>query len=233
MFSPERDVVRSKGLHLSKIIDYIEFLEGKREMRPDGPMSVEGDAFATSGFLWETVLSNLIERSPTELWEWLYSRALSEVPNPLVVRPGEQCLDGGICPVCDGKGSTYDSLKDPVEICDTCKGTGRVMIFMTPDGLNIETGRLEEYKWTTKGCKYVDLLGPKFKRWTLYQIPCYLKALNLNVCDLHVFFVRGDYTDNVPQWRRYTLSFSNQEIDEIWDSIVQHAQLLLKGNSDE
>ncbi len=191
-------------------------------------MSDIGNAYAAAGFAWERVVSNLIEHKPTDLWDWMFGRALNEPDNPLVVRPGEQCMDGGVCPRCEGKGSTYETLDGPVKICDACNGTGRVLIFMTPDGYHIEDMVLEELKATSKSCRDLDIFGPKFKRWTLYQIPCYLKSLHLDRCRLRVFFWRGDYTNGQPQWHQFLIHYSDQEMDEIWDSIVQHAQLMIR-----
>ena len=229
MFSAERDVTRTKGLHLSHIIDYIEHLEGKRaEQVRNGGLSDAGNAYASGGFLWERVVANLIERKPAEMWDWLFTCALNEPENPLVVRPGEQCLDAGICPVCEGKGSTYTSLSSPVLICSACKGTGRVFVWLTPDGYHIDDMILEEWKATSKSCRDVDLLGPKFKRWTLFQIPVYLKALYLDTCRLRVYFSRGDYTTGEPQFWEYLLHYSKQEIEETWDMIAQHAVIMYR-----
>lgn len=192
-FSPERDIVRSKGLHLSNVIDFIEFKEGKQAARPiGGKLSDAGNAYASQGFLWETVLEQLIERSPTELWEWMFGRALSEPDNPLVVRPGEICLDG---------------------------------IYMTPDGYNIETEQLEEWKWTTKSSNW-PITHEKFRRWICFQIPSYLKALNLLVCRLRVCYARGDYKSGEPIWMEYILTYSQQEIDETWDMIRVNAEVM-------
>jgi len=227
-FSSERDVTRTKGIHLSHVIDYIEFLQGKRKEVQQGPMSDAGNAFAAGGFAWERILENIIEQKPTDLWDWLYSRALNEPENPLIVRPGEQCMDAGVCPLCKGKGNVYKDLASPVTRCTGCKGLGRILIYLTPDGYHIEDMLLEEWKATSKSCRDIDLFGPKFKRWTLYQIPCYLKSLLLNICRLRVYFVRGDYTNGVPQWWEFILHYSQQEIDETWDSISQHAILMVK-----
>lgn len=220
-FSPERDVRRSKGLHLSNVIDFIEWKEGKRDVMPDGKLSQAGNAYSAAGFLWERAIANLIERSPTELWEWIYGRTMSEPDNPKVFRPGECQMDGGECQACKGKGT----LLEPVRLCDVCGGTGRILIFLTPDGINIEDGYLEEYKFTTKSSKN-EITGPKFRRWLSFQIPAYLKAVNLTICRLRVYFSRGDYTTGEPFFFEYILSYTQQEIDETWDMIVQHAQIM-------
>lgn len=227
-FSPERDISRTKGLHLSHIIDYIEYLEGKQDSAQRGPLSDIGNAYASGGFQWERVLANLIERSPTELWEWLYGRVLSEPDNPKVVRPGEQCMDGGKCPVCDGKGYVVERYGEMGDVCKTCEGTGRILIYLTPDGYHIDDMMLEEWKWTTKSANQDKnpIRGPKFRRWLSFQIPSYLKALDLLVCRLRVFYARGDYTSGTPIWREYILRYSQTEIDDTWEMITDHAEMM-------
>ena len=180
-------------------------------------MSEAGHAFATGGFLWERVLDRLTNSSKEELFEWLFTAALVEIANPVVVRPGEQVIDCGECSVCEG----YKIA------CLACAGTGRLRIYMTPDGLHIEDEVLEEWKHTTKSCKY-GINQAKFDRWTKWQIPAYLKSLGLTKCRLRVYFVRGDYTNNEPQWWEFLLEYTQQEIDETWDSIVQHAVIMVR-----
>ena len=81
---------------------------------------------------------------------------------------------------------------------------------------------LEEWKYTSKSAKGGIQQG-KFNRWTHLQIPCYLKALNLFLCRLRVYFTRGDYSDNVPQWWEFILEYSKQEIDETWNLVSNAA----------
>ncbi len=224
-FSLEKDVKRTKGLHLSSIIDYIEGRER------DAEMSETGNAYAAGGFLWERVLTNLIERSRWELWDWMFSAALAEIPNPRVVRPGEQCLDGGECPKCSGKG--YCGAGKSGGICTSCAGTGRILIYMTPDGINLDDlddhgkSLLEEWKDTSKSV--APITDKKFSRWVSYQIPAYLKAMRLSTCRLRVRFNHGNYKDErSPIWMEYVLSFSQQEIDETWDCIANNARSMIE-----
>lgn len=88
-FSAEREIQRSKGLHLSHVIN---FIEGRKGDGPDRSDSLNN--YACGGFLWERVLDKLIHYTPEELFEMLFTQALFEIPNPKVVRPGEICLDG-------------------------------------------------------------------------------------------------------------------------------------------
>lgn len=219
-FSPERDVTRTKGLHLSHVINYIEYCEGKRS-DVYGEMDSGGNAFAGGGFLWERVLAHLIEDTPWELWNWMFGRAMTEPENPHILRPGEFCLDAGPCPKCNGKGEL------PIERrCKPCKGSGRILVYGTPDGIHMDDGVLEEWKDTSKSAA-TPITDNKFRRWVSFQIPIYLKALGLTVCRLRVRFNRGDYKDiRHPIWKEFTLTYTQQEIDDTWEMVANHARLM-------
>jgi len=100
-------------------------------------------------------------------------------------------------------------------------------IWMTPDGFNLVDDCLEEYKYTSKSAN-TAITDKKFRRWTSYQIPGYLKGLNLTTCRLRVYFSRGDYTNGIPQWREYLLTYTQQEIDDTWENIVNNAGTIRK-----
>lgn len=225
-FSAEREVKRTKGVHLSHVID---FIEGRK--RESEGLSKAGHAFACAGFLWERALDKLIHLSKEELWEYVFTQALFEIDKPDVFRPGEQCMDGGECPICAGKGT----ILDPVRVCKVCGGVGRIRIYLTPDGISISDldnrnrSFLEEWKCTSKSCDSDIATSPKFSRWVQWQIPAYLKALLLNTCRLRVYFSKGNYRDiHAPVWKEFILTYSDQEIDETWDSISQHAIIMAK-----
>ena len=218
-FSAEREVKRTKGIHLSHVID---FIEGKQ--REAGGLSKAGHNFAVSGFLWERALDKIIHLTPSELWEYVFTQALYEIEKPDVFRPGEQCMDAGECPACAGKGVFIE----PVRTCEICCGVGRIRVYCTPDGISIETGFLEEWKHTSKSANTPITDTKKFGRWISWQIPVYLKALNLNTCMLRVLFSRGFYTTNEPVWKQFILTYSRTELDETWDTVSQHALLMCK-----
>ena len=191
-FSPEREIKRSQCLHLSHVIDFIEAQEGM-DRGSDGRRIAALHNYGVAGFGWERVLRHLIEESPEELFEWLFTGAFNEVPNPKVVRPGEIILDG---------------------------------IAMTPDAYHIDDSVLEEYKYTNKSSKGGIEGNPKFRRWLQYQIPSYLKALGLLICRLRVYFARGDYRNQEPEWREAIITYQQHELDEIWDCILLNAQTM-------
>lgn len=231
-FSPERDVTRTKGLHLSHILDYIEFLEGKRE-EFGGVISAVGNNYAAGGFMWERALANLIELDEQELWEWIFGRTMSEPSNPEVVRPGEQCIDIGECTNKENHVETHQSgchvfqLGRGLVLCPVCKGLGRLHVYMTPDGYHITDECLEEWKYTSKSAN-TPITHAKFRRWISFQIPAYLKALGLRTCRLRVYFSRGDYTTGAPIWKEFVLTYGQHEIDDTWDTIAQHALLMFQ-----
>ena len=216
-FSAEREVKRTKGIHLSHVID---FIEGRKR---EADLSKAGHAFAAAGFLWERALDKIIHLTKEELWEYVFTQALYEIDKPDVFRPGEQCMDAGKCPACVGKGVFID----PVRMCDVCGGVGRIRLYCTPDGVSITDNCLEEWKYTSKSCRNIDLTSTKFNRWTEWQIPVYLKALNLNTCRLRVYFSRGDYTSGIPQWHEYIITYTDYELEEVWESICRNTVALL------
>lgn len=183
-FSPERFVERSRGLHLSHVLNFIE----QREFTD----SKGGQTYMMAGFLWERVLERLLN-DPENLWDWMFTAALNEHDDPNIIRPGEQCVDG---------------------------------IYMTPDGFNIETGRLEEWKYTTKSIRN-PITGPKFQRW-MWQIMAYCRSLGLDRATLRVFFARGDYTTGRPIPMNYDLDFTETEIEENWRMIILNANAMLR-----
>lgn len=222
-FSAERDVSRTRGMHLSGVIDFIEQQEGVK--RRDDADKASLHHWAAGGFLWERLLHRLIEHNPFELWDWMFGRAMAEIVNPNVVRPGEQCLDAGECGQCVGTGKAAGNDIGP---CPYCGGTGRVLVFMTPDGYNIDNIWLEEWKHTSKSSKDIEteITGPKFRRWVAFQIPAYLKALNLTKCLVRVYHSRGNYTNNEPCWWEHLIEYTQQEIDETWEMIANHALIM-------
>lgn len=216
-FSPEREVRRSKGLHLSHVIDFIE--SGSRAAKQQGDRGKDSlHNYAGCGFLWERVLEKVIHLPPEELFEWVFTQALFEVPkHPRVIRPGEQRIPICKCDKCAGDG------KD----CEWCGGGGTIYLYCTPDGYNIDQECLEEWKYTNKSARN-PITGPKFSRWIQYQIPTYLKVLGLTECRLRVYFARGDYTTGEPIWMEFYLVYTPEEIEEAWQMIRTNAEYMIK-----
>ncbi len=207
-FSADREIKRSKGLHLSHVINFID----NKKYDDTGDRSDSLNNYAVSGFLWERVIDRVVNLSKEELFEWLFTQALFDVPNPKLIRPGEQSIDICDCPECKGKG------------CDKCRGTGRINLYFTPDAYSVDEAIMEEHKWTTKSSRN-DI--SKFDRWINYQIPMYLKVLGLFKCRLRVLFSRGNYTTGEPEWKEFMLTYSQQELDEIFDMVMLNAKYMV------
>jgi hypothetical protein len=108
-------------------------------------------------------------------------------------------------------------------------------IFMTPDGWVVDTGELDEYKATDYSMKKLspDLSQDEWQHnWRKYfrtwdwQIQSYLWRLGMVVCNLYIFFVRGDYkfngvrgVDTIP---KFVLRYQPWELSETWRSILNH-----------
>jgi hypothetical protein len=105
-------------------------------------------------------------------------------------------------------------------------------IAMSPDGLNPTDCCLEEFKATYMSSRDgfaerveidgVDYWVPrdKFLHW-VYQICGYLKVLGINDAILRVLFLAGDYSRPIqPQFKSYRLSFTDEEIESKWQTIL-------------
>ena len=236
-FSAEREITRTEGLHLSHVIDYIEECEGKVLNRGEDKTNLH--RYSVAGFLWERALDKLIHLNKWDLWDYVFTQALFEIDNPKVFRPGEQKVDCGECPVCGGNGELTHSFSISTSKhgmartdCPACRGTGILYVYATPDGISIPENAeeplcLEEWKYTSKSSK-TGIEHPKFGRWLQFQIPFYLKILGLNTCRLRVYFSRGDYTSGLPEWREFTITYSDLELTEISDMIINNARSLVK-----
>lgn len=209
-FSAEREIQRSKGLHLSHVINFIEDggISAHREGRSDSLNN-----YAVSGFLWERIIDRVINLSKEELFEWLFTRAMFDVSNPKLVRVGEVCVE--VCKCCSDKK------------CIKCKGTGSIKMYLTPDAYYVDEELMEEHKWTTKSSRN-EISSDKFVRWTQYQIPIYLKVLGLKKCRLRVCFSRGDYKSGEPEWKEFLLTYSNRELEEAFEMVMLNARYMVE-----
>jgi hypothetical protein len=111
------------------------------------------------------------------------------------------------------------ALKDRYAICNI----GELCvdgIYMTPDKFDVENWVLHEYKCTWKSSKNDPIDN---WRW-MTQVKGYLRATQTRRCDMHVLYINGDYKGTGPEWYRYSLEFTDQEIEENWTMIVNHAK---------
>ena len=96
----------------------------------------------------------------------------------------------------------------------------------SPDGLDSaqEPFRLLEYKCSWKSCRQA-ITDKKFLAWRM-QIMGYLKMMGLFDATLIAFFVNGEYEKGKfgePLLRAWDLHFGQQELDENWMRLRNHA----------
>ena len=91
----------------------------------------------------------------------------------------------------------------------------------SPDGFDQTTGILDEYKATWKSINNAH--PSKVWKW-MTQVKGYCKMLGVNTVRFHVFYVMGDYRGSGPLYRAYLFSFTDQEIEENWSMLINHAK---------
>jgi len=97
-------------------------------------------------------------------------------------------------------------------------------IYGSPDGISFPNGvtTLEEYKltWYSMHSKKFLLDMPTWQ----WQTKGYCKMLNLTNCIFRVFWVNGDYRPPAPAYRAYSVKYTQEEIDQNWDNLKNHAR---------
>lgn len=94
-------------------------------------------------------------------------------------------------------------------------------IIGSPDGFDPHTGILDEYKATWKSIKNAH--PSNVWKW-MVQVKGYCKMLGVNTVRFHVLYVVGDYRGSGPLYRSYLFCFTDQEIEENWSMLVNHAK---------
>lgn len=94
-------------------------------------------------------------------------------------------------------------------------------IIGSPDGYDPATGVMDEYKLTWKSIK--NARPENVWKWQV-QIKGYCKMLGTTTARFHIFYVMGDYRGSGPLYRSYLFSYTQREIDENWQLLVNHAR---------
>ena len=159
---------RSKGLHLSDILESMELDLG---VKRDGKW--DKNALFTLGFLWERVLKYVFLK--------------------------KHYASGGIILVgeleCDG-------------------------IYLTPDGMDVENWIHHENKFTFKSMRNDP--HEYYRYWWQIKAGCYV--LETLKARLNVLFIMGDYRGSGPAFKCWEAEFTQRELDENWQSIVNFAK---------
>lgn len=93
----------------------------------------------------------------------------------------------------------------------------------SPDVIRVNEWRVVELKFRWMSAHKFDQLEKWF--WTeLVQVKGYCKLIGSQTAELVVFFVNGDYCPPRPMVRGVLLEFTEQEIEESWRMIKNHAQ---------
>ncbi|MFA5186648.1 MAG: hypothetical protein WC551_09250 [Patescibacteria group bacterium] len=98
-------------------------------------------------------------------------------------------------------------------------------IACSPDGITVDDeGNLvvEEYKCTTmSSSKSPEAI------WTWkMQAMGYCHAVGVNVAIFRVFYLMGDYKGMKPVYVVWRLEFTDNEVEDAWMSIVNHAKMI-------
>lgn len=92
----------------------------------------------------------------------------------------------------------------------------------SPDGIRGDT--LEEYKCTWRSVKTHP---EEVWKW-MVQIKAYMKMTGLRHCNMKVLYINGDYKfkgDTAgPQYREFYFIPTDQEIEENWQMLINHAR---------
>ncbi len=96
-------------------------------------------------------------------------------------------------------------------------------ITMSPDGVELDGDEaiLSEYKvvWASSKRSPVD----NFK-W-MCQVKGYCKALGMTKVRMYILYLNGDWKPPKPQYKCFLITFSQIEIDEGWEMLLNHARL--------
>lgn len=96
-------------------------------------------------------------------------------------------------------------------------------VYLTPDGLDLDTGYNDEIKLTWKSLNGAPH-GPKFWGW-IAQFKAYCRVLGTNKCVVRGLFVNGDYRHGyLPDYGVWEIEFTRGEIEQNWRLLLDHAK---------
>ena len=97
-------------------------------------------------------------------------------------------------------------------------------IYLTPDCYVQDTCTVDEYKATWTTSKRWSDRDPEASYWYWFaSTMCYCFAHGTNLCDFYVFWVNGDYAGMGPNVQRYSLYYSDEELESNWRMVLKHA----------
>ena len=199
---------RSLGVHLSGIIRCIAQESGILKPEWAEELSLVDTRLITDPVAITRICMGLA-------WEeWYIESQLPEV----IDHPGEMLLDGIYM--------THD---------------GEELITLIVDGRSRHVSKLHEIKLTYKSMRTIGVadeaydstespVGPLSNQWMwMAQTKGYCKAAMTRFVDLHVLFVCGDYSYPLqPKAWRYSIEFTQEEIDQNWALMTDYHQTFLQ-----
>lgn len=94
-------------------------------------------------------------------------------------------------------------------------------VVCSPDGIDFENWILEEYKATWKSSRRCPTEN---WRWMI-QLKGYLKVMHMTQAKMRILYLNGNYRDKFgPQYKEFTLDFTQSEIDVNWSMLINHAK---------
>lgn len=222
LYSADFGVERSLGCHLTQVLDY---MDSKSYLSPSTPeeLATQQTRFMT-GYLWEHVMAR----------EAIAAEQRTGQPGTLM-RPGQLMW----CVQC------RRTIHGRAQAESHCRRRGHVGIFATPDAVMVYDYQLKEWKFTSKslrscgGDEWLPLGATKpvaelekyehisvgMWRWVA-QVQGYCYLLGTLSAVLEACFLVGDYnvTTRDAKTCRFRFTFEQQELQQLWDSVVFHAQ---------
>jgi hypothetical protein len=93
----------------------------------------------------------------------------------------------------------------------------------SPDLIRMSDWTLIETKCTWRGLRKWESLEKNFWSW-LVQTKGYCKMIGTNVCEIHCFFVAGDWRPPVPCVKSIQIEYTDRELSENWSMITKFAE---------
>jgi hypothetical protein len=93
-------------------------------------------------------------------------------------------------------------------------------ITMSPDGLDVEEWVLWEYKAVWHSSKRSPADNFKWQS----QVKGYCKGVGTLEAKMAILYLNGDWRGGGPEYRGYKISYTQLEVDENWQMLVNHAR---------
>lgn len=102
-------------------------------------------------------------------------------------------------------------------------------LFLTPDGFDLDSDSGIECKATWVASWKME--NPERWFWSWFtQMKAYAKVLGTRTFRLFVFWVCGDYKASGPMVVEYTVQFTDQEVEDNWIMLTDHAKTMVTVN---